>query len=165
MFGDPVIDGGKKMAQAGSGAIAFLIMAAASTIDLSSHEPAPVNGGEQRVGRYQTTVPQPRPDQRDLLSAIVDIELSEEVETVGEAIAAVLEDIGYRLSPNPAVPWLFELPLPAVHRSIGPLTLRQALEVLSGPAYRPAMDPVRRLVSFARVPAGELNAIKDCDCD
>jgi type IV pili sensor histidine kinase/response regulator len=157
------------MAQAASGVIAFLIMAAASPIDLSLREPAAGNGGEQRVGRYQTTVPQPRADQRDLLSAIVDIDLSEEVETVAEAIAAVLENSGYRLlSPNPAAPCqeeLFKLPLPAVHRRLGPLTLRQALEVLSGPAYQPATDPVRRLVSFERVPADEPNAIKDCDCD
>jgi type IV pili sensor histidine kinase/response regulator len=156
------------MVQAGSGAIAFFIMAATSTIDPSSHESAHVNGGDLRAGRYQIAVPQPWPDQRDLLSAIVSLELSDEVETVGEAIAAVLQNSGYRLSPNPSASCqeeLFELPLPAVHRSLGPLTLRQALEVLSGPAYQLATDPVRRLVSFERVPTIEPSSIEGCDCD
>ena len=155
------------MVQAGSGTIAFLILATASTIELPSPEPAAASGGDQRVGRYQTAVPQPRSDQRDLLSAMVDIELSDDVKTVGQAIAAVLEDSGYRLSSNPAScqEKLFELPLPAVHRNLGPLTLRQALEVLSGPAYELAADPVRRLVSFERAPIIEPSSIEDCDCD
>jgi type IV pili sensor histidine kinase/response regulator len=147
--------------------MALVSIGVVSSIDVVQASVFP-DGGDLRVGRYQTTVPQPRPDQRDLLSAIVNIELSEEVETVGEAIAAVLENSGYRLLPNPSASCqerLFELPLPAVHRSLGPLTLRQALEVLSGPAYRPAMDPVRRLLSFERVPVSELNAGEDCDCE
>jgi type IV pili sensor histidine kinase/response regulator len=147
----------------------ILLMAAVSTMATSLHESAPANGGDRGVGRYQVTVPQPRPDQKDLLAAIVEIELSDAVKTVGEAIAAVLENSGYRLlSPNfeaPCQEELFELPLPAVHRKLGPLTLRQALEVLSGPAYQPALDAVMRLVSFERVPVDELNAIKDCDCE
>lgn len=155
------------MVQAGSGAAAILIMASASTIELPSPESAPVNGGDQRIGRYQITVPQARPDQRDLLSAMVDIELSDDVKTVGEAIAAVLEDSGYRLSSNPpsCQATLFELPLPAVHRRLGPLTLRQALEVLSGPAYELAAHPVRRRVSFERIPNIEPSSIEECDCD
>jgi type IV pili sensor histidine kinase/response regulator len=169
MCDSPVIDGGKTMVQAGSGAMTLWLMAAVSTMDTSLHESALANGGDQGVGRYQTTVPQPRPDQQDLLAAIVDIELSDAIKTVGEAIAAVLENSGYRLlSPNPAAPCqeeLFELPLPAVHRRLGPLTLRQALEVLSGPAYQPATDPVKRLVSFECVPADESNAAGVCVCD
>ncbi|MEX2123866.1 MAG: hypothetical protein WD795_08220 [Woeseia sp.] len=157
------------MLQAASGAMTLMLMAAVSTTDTSLHQSASANGGDRGVGRYQTTVPQPRPDQQDLLAAIVDTELSDAVKTVGEAIAAVLEDSGYRvLSPNPAAPCqeeLFELPLPAVHRKLGPLTLRQALEVLSGPAYQAVTDPLRRLISFERVPADESHAIKECDCD
>lgn len=155
------------MVQAGRVVMAMLSIGVVSSIDWAQASAFP-DGGDLRVGRYPRTAPQPRPDQRDLLSAIVDIELSDEVETVGEAIAAVLENSGYRLSPNPSASCqeeLFELPLPAVHRSLGPLTLRQALEVLSGPAYQPAMDPVRRLVSFETVPADELNATGLCDCD
>ncbi len=157
------------MVQAASEAMTLLLMAAVSTLDTSLHESVPANGGDRGVSRYQTTVPQPRPDQQDLLAAIVEIELSDDIKTVGVAIVAVLENSGYRLlSPNPAARCqeeLFELPLPAVHRNLGPLTLRQTLEVLSGPAYRPAMDPVRRLITFERVPADESNAAGVCVCD
>ena len=155
------------MVQAGRVVMALLSIGVVSPIDVVQASVFP-DGGDLRVGRYQTTVPQPRPDQRDLLSDMVDIELSVDVKTVGEAIAAVLENSGYRLSPNPSASCqeeLFELPLPAVHRKLGPLTLRQALEVLSGPAYQPAMDPVKRLVSFERVPADDLNGTRDCGCD
>ena len=155
------------MVQAGRVVMALLSIGVVSSIDWVQASAFP-DGGDLRVGRYRTTVPQPRPDQRDLLAAIVDVELGDEVKTVGEAIAAVLENSGYRLSPNPSTSCqeeLFELPLPAVHRKLGPLTVRQALEVLSGPAYQPAMDPVRRLVSFETVPADELNATGVCDCD
>jgi type IV pili sensor histidine kinase/response regulator len=167
MFGDPVIDGEKPMVQVGSGTIAFLILVTASTIELPSPEPAAAKWGDQRIGRYQNAVPQPRGDQRDLLSAMVGIELADEVKTVGQAIAAVLEDSGYRLSSNPAScqKKLFELPLPEVHRSLGPLTLRQTLEVLCGPAYELATDPVRRLVSFVLVPTDEPSSLEDSICD
>ncbi len=156
------------MVQAASGAMTLWLMAAVSTMDTSLHESVPANGRDRGVSRYQTTVPQPRPDQQDLLAAIVEIELSDDIKTVGVAIVAVLENSGYRLSPNPSAlcqEKLFELPLPAVHRRLGPLTLRQALEVLSGPAYRPAMDPVRRLITFERVPPDESNAAGVCVCD
>jgi type IV pili sensor histidine kinase/response regulator len=60
---------------------------------------------------------------------------------------------------------LFELPLPAVHRSLGPLILRHALEVLGGPAYELAADPAGRLVSFERVSIHGPRSIEDCVCD
>jgi type IV pili sensor histidine kinase/response regulator len=43
---------------------------------------------------------------------------------------------------------LFALPLPAVHHHLGPMTLREALETLAGPAFHLVQDPVHRLITF-----------------
>jgi type IV pili sensor histidine kinase/response regulator len=47
--------------------------------------------------------------------------------------------------------FLFGFPLPKAQRQLGPLSLRQALELLSGPAFRLVIDPVYRLVTFELV--------------
>ena len=51
---------------------------------------------------------------------------------------------------GPASLYLMVLPLPAVHRSIGPMSLKRALETLAGPAFLLIEDPVHRLVAFER---------------
>lgn len=83
---------------------------------------------------------------------IITREFSEPVKTVGQAVAALLDGSGYRLlSDDLAEPYragLFALPLPEVQRQLGPLTLRQALELLGGPAFRLVIEPTYRLISF-----------------
>jgi conjugative transfer region protein (TIGR03748 family) len=105
-----------------------------------------------QVGRYQTVMLQPDQDQVDLLSAVVTRNFPEHVRTVGQAVAWLLDGSGYRLlSADLAEPYrvvLFALPLPEVQRQLGPLSLRQALELLTGPAFRLVIDPAYRLVSF-----------------
>ncbi len=55
---------------------------------------------------------------------------------------------------------MFALPLPAVHRSLGPMTLRDALKTLAGPAFNLVQDPVHRLITFERCSTGRL-AVQD----
>jgi len=38
--------------------------------------------------------------------------------------------------------------LPAVHRHIGPMSLEDALTILTAPAFKLNQDPVRRLISY-----------------
>ncbi len=120
----------------------------AASFSLSSH----AQSGELQVGRYQTVMLQPTDEQLDLLSSIVEIELPEQINTVGQAITHLLEGSGYRLlSPKLAEPYrvlLFALPLPQAQRRLGPISLRQALELLGGPAFRLVIEPTYRLVSF-----------------
>ena len=123
----------------------------AASITLASN----VTVDNWQVGRYQTVMLQPTEQQRDLLSNIVERELPEQIITVGEAITLLLDGSGYRLlSAKLADPYrvmLFAMPLPEVQRSLGPVSLRQALQLLSGPAFRPVIEPVYRLVSFELV--------------
>ncbi|MGH8490231.1 MAG: FimV/HubP family polar landmark protein, partial [Gammaproteobacteria bacterium] len=46
------------------------------------------------------------------------------------------------------LPTLLGWPLPAVHRTLGPMRLDEALKTLAGPAHYLVVDPVHRLVSF-----------------
>ena len=107
---------------------------------------------EVQVGRYQSVIMRPDQTQVDLLSVVITRNLPEHVNTVGQAVASLLDGSGYRLlSPQLAEPYrshLFAMPLPQVQRHLGPLSLRQALELLGGPAHRLVIDPTYRLVSF-----------------
>ena len=107
---------------------------------------------EVQVGRYQSVRMRPDEIQVDLLSVVITRKLPEHVNTVGQAVASLLDGSGYRLlSAKLAESYrshLFAMPLPQVQRQLGPLSLRQALELLGGPAFRLVIDPTYRLVSF-----------------
>ena len=107
---------------------------------------------EIQIGRYQSVLLKPSDEQINLLSNIVDIEFREEINTLGEAIAQLLEGSGYRLLSEKLAEsnriHLFAMPLPEVQRQVGPLSLRQALELLGGPAHRLVIEPIYRMVSF-----------------
>ena len=129
-------------------------------LNVSSH----AGEGERQVGRYQSTALNPSDEQIDLLSTVVDIEFPEEINTLGQAIAHLLNGSGYRLlsaklaEPNRS--HLFAMPLPTVQRQLGPLRLRQALQLLGGRAHRLVVQPRYRLVSFELIK----NASSAHDC-
>ena len=128
---------------------------AASLITVGNVEASNAPISEVQLGRYQTVVLQADQTQVDLLSSMVELELPEQINTVGQAITYLLDGSGYRLlSAKLAEPYrvfLFGFPLPKAHRQLGPLSLRQALELLSGPAFHLVIDPVYRLVTFELV--------------
>ena len=109
---------------------------------------------EIQVGRYSLYSAKPTEAQADLLASTLTIRFPERIQTVGEAVRYLLQRSGYRLadveSTAPDTLALFALPLPAVHRSLGPMTLKDALGTLAGPAFHLVQDPVHRLVSFER---------------
>ncbi len=105
-----------------------------------------------QVGRYSMLATTPTKAQVDLLKTIVMIKFPEQIQTLGEAVRHLLQHSGYRLakteSMHPDADRLFALPLPDIHRSLGPMPLRTALETLAGPAFVLVEDPVHRLVAF-----------------
>ena len=110
------------------------------------------NAAEIQVGRYSTQPLMATAAQADLLSTTITLTFPARVYTVGEAVQYLLQRSGYRLAAEaviePATADLLALPLPAVHRSLGPMTLMQALETLAGPVFHLIHDPVHRLISF-----------------
>lgn len=119
--------------------------------------PCVASSQDVRVGRYQSMAAGPEAVQADLLSAVITHRFDEDIRTVGEAVEDLLEGSGYRLlSAKLAESYrvhLFALPLPEVQRQLGPITRRDALELVSGEAFRLVVDPVYRLVSFELIKA------------
>jgi type IV pili sensor histidine kinase/response regulator len=111
-----------------------------------------LQASEVLVGRYTLQSTAPTKAQADLLAATVTTRFPVRIQTIGEAVRHLLQNSGYRLaSPvalDPETKALFRLPLPAVHRNLGPLTVRRALEILAGPAFRLVQDPIHRLIGF-----------------
>ena len=113
-----------------------------------------LQANDVQVGRYSLLAAAPTESQTKLLATTVAVRLPGRIQTVGEAVQYLLQRSGYRLaapeSIGPDTVALFALPLPAVHRSLGPITLRDALETLAGPVFNLVQDPVHRLITFER---------------
>jgi conjugative transfer region protein (TIGR03748 family) len=107
-----------------------------------------------RLSRYTAAAATPDAAQADLLEAIVQLSIPRaNVGTVGEAIAYLLLRTGYRLAPqetaDPQTRAVLAMPLPEVHRRLGPYTVRTALSVLLGRPYVLSVDPMQRMVSYS----------------
>jgi len=89
-----------------------------------------------RYGRYTLVELAPTAAQRDLLLQTIDVSMPEDARaTVSDGLRHVLKRSGYGLCETAhAVIELYALPLPAAHLHLGPMTLRDALLTLVGPA-------------------------------
>ena len=105
-----------------------------------------------QVGRYISVEATATEDQMDPLNVVIELSFPSQVKTVGDAIDNLLVESGYRLADNSvqraATDILLNLPLPRVHRSMGPISLKEALIVLAGKPHRLVVDPVRRWVTY-----------------
>jgi type IV pili sensor histidine kinase/response regulator len=116
--------------------------------------PAPDRLPLTRQGRYTLVELAPEAAQRDLMRQIVEISIPPTLEAnVGETLRHVLRQSGYQLCASPDAA-LDALPLPAAHRRLGPMTLRDALLTLVGPAWKLSVDDFSRQVCFPRRMAG-----------
>ena len=108
--------------------------------------------GDVPVGRYSVVAPVPRADQSDPLETIVRLTFPPYVKDVGGAVDYLLARSGYRLADAMAAGEaqliLLRRPLPESQRTLGPVSLRRALETLGGEAFWLIEDPVHRLVAF-----------------
>jgi conjugative transfer region protein (TIGR03748 family) len=111
-------------------------------------EPTPVI----RYGRYRLVELTTDRAQQDLMQQVVDVTITAALTaTVADALRYVLQWSGYQLCDGSDEARAFEsLPLPAAHLRLGPLTLRDALQVLAGPAWQIQVDDLARRVCFIR---------------
>ncbi|MFK9003032.1 PFGI-1 class ICE element type IV pilus protein PilL2 [Pseudomonas pergaminensis] len=108
---------------------------------------------ELRYGRYTLVSTEPTTEQRNLLAQIVDVSIPSNLNpSVQEAMHYVLQRSGYSLCPvAEPVKIMFTRSLPAAHYRLGPISLRNALQVLAGPAWQLTVDEVSRSVCFERL--------------
>ncbi|WP_412461756.1 TcpQ domain-containing protein [Pseudomonas sp. SC11] len=104
-----------------------------------------------RYGRYTMVSTQPDASQRDLMAQIIDVTIPSSMNpSVRDAMLYVVDRSGYALCPPSAqhVNILYTRPLPAAQYKLGPMTLRNTLQVLAGPAWQVKVDEVNRQVCF-----------------
>lgn len=114
------------------------------------------NDSLQRVGRYLTVDAKPLSAQRDLLSQIIQVHFPVSVQSINDAMQYLLRFSGYSLVPanqmNSAFKITLSKPLPAIDRHFGPMSLKDALVTLAGPAFTLVHDPINRTVNFQLKP-------------
>ena len=104
-----------------------------------------------RYGRYTLVSTLPASGQRDLMAQIIDISIPANMNpNVRDAMQYTMNRSGYSLcSPDTGhVNILYTRPLPAAQYKLGPMTLRNTLQVLAGPAWQVKVDEVTRQVCY-----------------
>ncbi len=106
-----------------------------------------------RYGRYTLMALTPRAEQHNLLLQSVQVSIpTDKAATVGEALDQVLRHSGYSLCDSSTeVSVLYDLPLPAPHRHLGPILLYDAIRILVGPAWNAEINIATRQVCFTRI--------------
>jgi type IV pili sensor histidine kinase/response regulator len=104
------------------------------------------------TGRYLSIINKPSHEQQDLLSQVLQVRFPQNVQTIGDAMSYLLRYSGYSLVAesqiSSALKNTLQKPLPVIDRVLGPITLREALIVLAGPAFTLSEDPLNREVNF-----------------
>lgn len=112
-----------------------------------------------RYGRYTLVNTAPETEQRDLMAQIIDVNIPANMKpAVRDAMQYVVNRSGYSLcGPDQGhVNILFTRPLPAAQYKLGPMSLRNTLQVLAGPAWQVKVDEVMRSVCFVLRPGYQL---------
>ncbi len=105
-----------------------------------------------QTGRYSFVQNIPPVDQLNPLKVVIRTRVPQSINSVGQTVEFLLARSGYGLADasvlSEEAKVLLNLPLPAIHRTIGPMTLDRALNILSGEAFELIVDPVHRKVAF-----------------
>ena len=132
--------------------IAMLVCGLASLEVIASGSTDYAEQPSLKVSRYVTLTASASDTQKNPLSAVMpSLAFGQHVETVLDALQILLSGSGYRIAnyhPDPRVHQLFNLSLPAVHRHMGPMSVEEGLNTLSGSPWMLTVDPVNRLVTY-----------------
>ncbi|BCZ97729.1 hypothetical protein SC029_10645 [Legionella pneumophila serogroup 1] len=110
-----------------------------------------------QINRYATVANKPLAAQVNPLLAVQQIHFPQEVQTIGQAIEWWLKFSGFSLVSKEKQPESLQIimqqPLPQIDRNLGPLTVKDGLEVLVGQqSFALIEDPLLRQVNFKLKP-------------
>ena len=115
-----------------------------------------------RYGRYQLVEIGAEGPQKDLLSQIIDLTIPalphKPNPSVADAMHHVLLNSGYQLCHTQSVSVFESFPLPVAHYRLGPISIREALNVLAGPGWHLQVDDFNRKVCFKPIQATDHSA-------
>lgn len=128
----------------------FISFLAVLIVFLTSTSFASVN--KTMVGRYVSIENKPTQAQTDLLSQLIEVQFPQTVQTIGDAINYLLRYSGYSIvddsHQSPSLKSTLKKLLPLVDRNFGPMSLRDGLSTLVGPAFVLIQDSLNREVNF-----------------
>ena len=131
-----------------------LAVAIANNGVLAAAQPITSSKTVSQIDRYSELTAGPTLEQRDLLAVTVAVSIPNNIASLGGALRWILRDSGYRLAADSVVPpevhSMLKLPLPAAHRRLGLMPLKEVLALMVGPEFHIVQDPLHRLVSFER---------------
>lgn len=117
-----------------------------------------------RYDRYLLVGTSPQEGQKYLLEQLIDVKVPTGKgkkpvfnATIRQGLETILANTGFtlcRISP-PEVSTLFSLPLPKIHYSFGSMKLREALQMIAGPAYDLTVNDISRTICFKPRPVSE----------
>jgi integrating conjugative element protein pilL, PFGI-1 class len=115
-----------------------------------------------RYDRYVLVGSSPLEGQKYLLEQLIEIDITPKKNklfnaTIRQGLNASLADTGFRLchSIQGDTATLLSLPLPKIHYKFGPMRLREALQMIAGPAYDLTVNDIDRTVCFKSRPVME----------
>ena len=105
-----------------------------------------------QFGRYLTAINKPTLAQTDLLSQTMQVRFPQNIQTIGDAMNYLLKFSGYSLvdknKMSSDLKNTLSKPLPTVDRDFGPMSLKDGLITLIGPAFSLVHDPLNRTINF-----------------
>ncbi|CZH50311.1 hypothetical protein SCZ71_12665 [Legionella pneumophila serogroup 1] len=110
-----------------------------------------------QINRYATVANKPLAAQVNPLLAVQQVHFPQEVQTIGQAIKWWLKFSGFSLVSKEKQPESLQIimqqPLPQIDRNLGPLTVKDGLEVLVGQqSFALIENPLLRQVNFKLKP-------------
>lgn len=111
-----------------------------------------------QINRYATVENKPLTAQINPLLAVQHIHFPQEIKTVGQAMTWWLQYSGFTLASqdkqSQSLQIVMRQTLPQIDRNLGPLTVKEGLEVLAGKqVFTLVHDPLLREVNFKLKPA------------
>ncbi|KTD53478.1 hypothetical protein Lsan_3888 [Legionella santicrucis] len=108
-----------------------------------------------QVNRYATVENKPSMAQINPLLSVQQIHFSQDIQTIEQALLYWLQYSGFHLAPtnkqSDSLKLVLKQPIPQVNRNLGPLTVKDGLEVLVGKSvFTLGQDQLLREVNFRR---------------
>ncbi|REC93350.1 PilL N-terminal domain-containing protein [Kushneria indalinina] len=104
-----------------------------------------------RGGRYSLVAADATKQQRNLLEQTINVSIPASMNpSVEDGLRYTLQHTGYSLCAPQGRPQelLYSRSLPAAHFQLGPMPLREALQVLAGSAFELQADPIARTICY-----------------